>query len=106
MDETLEAWRNRPMDVIRYLYLDARCEKVRIDGQIRDAAILIASGVSLDGKRQILGVSVSLGEQEDHWRAFPQSLVKLGLRGVQLIPYRLAGSQTIGFRWYSLATTS
>ena len=35
MDETLEAWRNRPMDVIRYLYLDARYEKVRIDGQIQ-----------------------------------------------------------------------
>lgn len=85
LDETLEAWRNRPLEVIRYLYLDARYEKVRVDGQIRDAAILIASGVSLDGKRQILGVSVSLGEQEVHWRAFLQSLMKRGLRGVQVI---------------------
>ena len=85
LDETLEAWRNRPLDVIRYLYLDARYEKVRLDGQIRDAAILIFSGVALDGKRQILGVSISLGEQEVHWRIFLQSLVKRGLRGVQLI---------------------
>ena len=85
LDETLEAWRNRPLDVIRYLYLDARYEKVRMDGQIRDAAVLIASGVALDGKRQILGVSSSLGEQEVHWRSFLQSLVKRGLRGVQLI---------------------
>jgi len=85
LDETLEAWRNRPLDVIRYLYLDARYEKVRVGGQIRDAAILIASGVYLDGKRQILGVSVSLGEQKVHWLAFMQSLVKRGLRGVQLI---------------------
>jgi transposase-like protein len=66
LDETLEAWRNRPLDVIRYLYLDARYEKVRVDGQIRDAAVLMASGVSLDGKRQILGLSVSLSEQEVH----------------------------------------
>ena len=66
LDETLEAWRNRPIGEIRYLYLDARYEKVRIDGQIRDAAILIASGVALGGKRQILGLSVSLGEQEVH----------------------------------------
>ena len=85
LDETLEAWRNRPLDVIRYLYLDARYEKVRLDGQIRDAAVLIASGVALDGKRQILGVSISLGEQEVHWRDFLQGLVKRGLRGVQLI---------------------
>ena len=85
LDETLEAWRNRPLDVIRYLYLDARYEKVRLDGQIRDAAILIASGVAQDGKRQILGVSISLGEQEVHWRSFLQGLVKRGLRGVQLI---------------------
>lgn len=85
LDETLEAWRNRPLDEIRYLYLDARYEKVRMDGQIRDAAILIASGVAPDGKRQIVGVSISLGEQEVHWRSFLQSLVKRGLRGVQLI---------------------
>ena len=85
LDETLEAWRNRPLDEIRYLYLDARYEKVRMDGQIRDAAILIASGVAPDGKRQIVGVSISLGEQELHWRSFLQSLVKRGLRGVQLI---------------------
>jgi len=85
LDETLEAWRNHPIGEIRYLYLDARYEKVRIDGQIRDAAILIASGVALGGKRQILGLSVSLGEQEVHWRVFLQSLVKRGLRSVQLL---------------------
>ena len=85
LDETLEAWRNRPLGEIRYLYLDARYEKVRVDGQVRDAAILIASGVSPAGKRQILGVSVSLGEQEVHWRTFLQGLVARGLRGVQLI---------------------
>ena len=85
LDETLEAWRNRPLGTVIYLYLDARYEKVRVDGQIRDAAILIASGVSPDGKRQILGLSVSLSEQEVHWRSFLQSLVKRGLRGVQLI---------------------
>jgi transposase-like protein len=85
LDETLEAWRNRPLGEMRYLYLDARYEKVRLDGQIRDAAILVAVGLDLDGKRQILGVSVSLSEQELHWRAFLQELVGRGLRGVRLV---------------------
>ena len=85
LDETLQAWRNRPLDIIPYLFLDARYENIRQDGQIRDSAILIASGVDLQGKRQILGVSISLSEAEVHWRSFLQSLVSRGLSGVQLI---------------------
>ena len=85
LDGILESWRNRPLGEIVYLYLDARYEKVRQDGQIRDAAVLIASGVAPDGHRKLLGVSVSLSEQEIHWRAFLQSLVDRGLSGVQLI---------------------
>lgn len=85
LDESLEAWRRRPLGEIRYLYLDAQYQRVRQDGQIRDAAILIATGIDPGGHRSILGVSVSLSEQEVHWRAFLQNLVARSLRGVQLI---------------------
>jgi putative transposase len=85
LDAALEQWRTRPLDVCRYLLLDARYEKVRIDGQVRDAAVLIAMGIRDDGKRAILGVSVAVGEHEAHWRQFLQSLVQRGLTGVQLI---------------------
>ena len=85
LDEELETWRNRPLGEIVYLYLDARYEKVRQAGNVRDAAILMASGVKSDGKRSILGVSVSLSEAETHWWAFLEGLVKRGLHGVQLI---------------------
>ncbi len=85
LDATLEAWRKRPLGEILYLFLDARYEKVRQDGQIREAALLIAGGIGPDGHRSLLGVSVSLSEQEVHWRSFLQSLVTRGLCGVQLI---------------------
>ena len=85
LDEVLEAWRNRPLGEIVYLYLDARYEKVRQDGQIRDAAVLLAVGVDLAGQRRILGVSLSLSEAEIHWRTFLQSLVSRGLSGVRLL---------------------
>ena len=85
LDEVLEAWRHRPLDTIIYLYLDAMYENVRVDGQIRDAAVLIASGVKPDGKRLILGVSVSMSEQEVHWRDFLESLIDRGLSAVELI---------------------
>jgi putative transposase len=85
LDTILEQWRNRPLGIYVYLYLDARYEKVRIDGHVREAAVLMASGVKADGKRQLLGVSVSLSEQEVHWRTFLQSLVVRGLCGLHLI---------------------
>mgnify|MGYP001004205977 CR=1 FL=1 len=85
LDEMLDKWRNRPLGEVTYLYLDARYEKVRQAGSVQDAAILMASGVKRDGKRSILGISVSLSEAGTHWRTFLEGLVKRGLRGVQLI---------------------
>jgi putative transposase len=61
LDEQLQAWRERPLGRMRYLYLDARYEKVRQDGQVRNSAVLLAVGVNEEGKREVLGVSVSLG---------------------------------------------
>jgi transposase-like protein len=85
LDEVLQAWRERQLSQCPYVYLDARYEKVRFNGQVRDAAVLIAIGVTLAGKRSILGLSVALGEQEVHWRTFLHRLVERGLSGIQLI---------------------
>jgi len=85
LDAQLEAWRNRPLGRFRYLYFDAIYLKVRRDGQVRDAGTLIATGVNEEGKREILGVSVALSEQEVHWRTIFQSLTQRGLHGVELI---------------------
>ncbi len=85
LDEELEAWRQRALGECPYLYLDARYEKVRIEGVVRDVAVLSAIGVGSDGARSLLGVSVSLTEAEVHWRAFLESLLKRGLHGVHCI---------------------
>lgn len=85
LDEVLDAWRTRALEEHVYLYLDARYEKVRIEGQIQDAAVLMAVGVGKDGKRRVLGTSVSLSEAQEHWRSFLQGLLDRGLSGVKLI---------------------
>lgn len=85
LDQELDAWRNRPLDRTPYLILDARYEKVRHGGSVRDCAVLLAIGITPDGKRSILGVSVSLSEAEVHWRDFLSSLIARGLHGVELI---------------------
>lgn len=85
LDKELKSWRNRPIDQVEYLILDARYEKVRIDGSVRDCAVLVAIGVLPSGHRSVLGVSVSLSEAEVHWRDFLQSLKKRGMRGMKLV---------------------
>ena len=85
LDAGLKKWRARPLGAFPYLVLDARYEKVRQNGQLRDGAVLMALGIGPDGKRTLLGVSVALSEAEVHWRAFFQRLVQRGLHGVQFI---------------------
>ena len=92
LDKVLQEWRERPLGEIQYLYADARYEKVREAGQVRDAAVLVASGISPEGERQVLGVSVSLSEHEMHslqdasrWKAFLRSLRDRGMHGVKLV---------------------
>ncbi len=85
LDDELAAWRNRPLGEIKYLILDARYEKMRHSGIVRDAAVLSAIGIGPDERRRVLGVSVALSEAEVNWRAFLESLQARGLRGVQYI---------------------
>ncbi len=85
LDTGLQAWRERPLGETPYVFLDARYERVRAEGQIVDCAVLVAVGVTQDGHRRVLGVSVALSEAEVHWRDFLDSLVRRGLCGVKLL---------------------
>lgn len=80
LDETFTQWRERPLPEIAHLIVDATYIKVRIDGSVRDCAVLTAIGVRReDGKRMILGVSAALSEAEPHWRSFLVSLKERGI---------------------------
>ena len=85
LDEGLKAWRERPLGETPYVFLDARYERVRTGGQIVDCAVLVATGVTAEGRRRVLGVSVELSEAEVHWRGFLDGLARRGLCGVKLI---------------------
>lgn len=85
LDGVLQEWRERPLGEVTYLYVDARYEKVREAGQVRDAAVLVATGITPEGERQVLGVSVSLSEHETHWKAFLKGLKERGMHGVRLV---------------------
>lgn len=80
LDDEFEKWRNRPLPEISYVILDATYKKVRIEGAVRDCAVLVVTGVRRDnGKRMILGVSCALSEAEAHWREILQNVRERGI---------------------------
>ena len=85
LDEELERWRQRPLGEVPYLIFDARYEHVRHQGTVVDVALLIAIGITPEGHRTVLGVSVSDSEAEVHWREFFKGLLARGLHGFRYI---------------------
>ena len=68
-----------------YMILDARYEKVRLDGVIQSQAVLIALGINEEGRRQVLSVELSNRESQSSWTAFVTSLKSRGLHGVEFV---------------------
>ena len=88
LDETVGAFRTRRLDHTEfpYVYLDATYLHVRTPAaQVTSKAVVVATGVTADGRREILGLDVGDSEDETFWRAFLTSLKDRGLTGVQLV---------------------
>ncbi|OLT15956.1 IS256 family transposase [Serinicoccus sp. CUA-874] len=88
LDEAVGAFRTRRLDHARfpYVYLDATYLHVRTEAaMVVSKAVVIATGVTEHGRREILGLDVGDSEDEVFWRAFLAGLKKRGLGGVQLV---------------------
>ncbi|MFF0050740.1 IS256 family transposase [Streptomyces sp. NPDC005498] len=87
LDEQLDAFRTRPLDHTRfpYVYLDATYVKARVGRRIVSQAVVIATGVTEDGGREVLGVMGGDSETEAFWSTFLRSLRDRGLTGVRLV---------------------
>lgn len=78
--EEMHEWASRPLDsVYAAIFIDAIVVKVR-DGQVANRAIVTASGVGLDGTRDVLGIWGSPGsEGAKYWLSV---LTEIKNRGV------------------------
>ncbi|MEQ8512228.1 IS256 family transposase [Algiphilus sp.] len=86
LDAALKRFANRKLEEpYPYLIVDARYEKVRVDGIIQSQAVLIAIGINWDGRRQILAVELANRESGSSWKDFLLRLRKRGLKGVELV---------------------
>ena len=88
LDEVVGAFRTRRLDHTEfpYVYLDATYLHVRNQtGQVTSMAVVIATGITATGEREVLGVDVGDSEDEVFWRGFLKSLRLRGLGGVKLV---------------------
>jgi putative transposase len=88
LDEVVGAFRTRRLDHIEvpYVYLDATYLHVRnTASQVTSMAAVVATGITADGSREVLGIDVGDSEDEVFWRAFLRSLRQRGLGGVRLV---------------------
>jgi putative transposase len=87
LDAEVAAFRSRSLGHIGlpYLFLDATYLKARVDGRVVSRAVVIATGVTTDGGREVLGLDVGDSEDGAFWTAFLRSLKARGLAGVQLV---------------------
>ena len=87
LDTDVAAWRERSLaeQATPYVFLDATYCKARVGGRVVSRAVVIATGVTADGHREVLGVDVGDSETEDFWTEFLRGLRDRGLHGVQLV---------------------
>ena len=87
LDEKLAAFRGRRLDgeAYPYLMIDARYEKVRVEGRVVSQAVLVVAGFTSSGRREILDWRVGDSESEQCWGEVLRVLKDRGVRGVRLV---------------------
>ena len=87
LDTDLLAWRERPLtaESYPYLFVDARYEHVRVDGQVVSQGVLVVSAIRDDGRREIVAVDVADTESEATYHDLFRRLKQRGLAGVRLV---------------------
>src|SRR3954465_6071907 len=106
LDEQVRVFRQRELEGrYPYLWLDAKVERVREPGGVRQKALVLAYGVHESGRREVLGLDFGEAESEAFWREFLRSLRARGLKGVRLCVsdahqgLRSAIAQVLGCPW-------
>jgi len=88
LDEQVTAFRTRSLaesGPFTFVAADALTMKVRENGRVVNAVVLVATGINADGHREVLGIKVATSETGQAWNGFFADLVARGLSGVLLV---------------------
>ena len=77
------AWQNRQLEeVYAIVYLDALMFKVRDAGHVRNKAVYLAIGISIDGMKEVLGLWIAQTEGAKFWLQVVTELKNRGVRDI------------------------
>ena len=87
LDREMEVFRTRRIDHVAfpYLFCDATYLKARVRGRVVSRAVVVVTGVTTAGNREVLGVDIGDSEDGTFWTAFLRGLRERGLTGVRLV---------------------
>jgi len=83
LNEAVERWRERDLsqEAIKYLFVDGTFFSMRVEGSIEKVPVLVAIGVTVDGRRAVLGLQAGDKESASNWRELFRDLKRRGLDG-------------------------
>jgi len=81
--EEVKAWQNRPLESIYpIVYLDCIVVKVHQDGRVINKAIYLALGVTVEGRKDLLGLWISENEGSKFWLGVLTDLQNRGVNDI------------------------
>ena len=93
LNAQVRAYHQRPLlDEYQYLILDGISLKIRIHGKYVNRRFLVAYGITMFGKRELIDFKPARGESKEAWESFLQNLFLRGLEGKHLKLIAMDGS--------------
>ena len=82
----IDEWRKRPLESkYPYVFVDGVWHKRSWGGHVENVSVLVAIGVSTEGRREVIAVDEGMREDAASWEQFFRSMIERGLRGVRLV---------------------
>ena len=79
----VKEWQSRPLDpVYPFVFMDAIHYKIREDGRIINRAAYVVLGVTLDGNKDILSITIGANESSKFWLGMLNDLKNRGVKEV------------------------
>ncbi len=81
--EQATEWQNRPLDKIYpIIFMDATVLKIRVDRVVKNIAAYIMLGVTLEGKKEVIGIWIGENETSKYWLTVLNDIKKRGVDDV------------------------
>lgn len=84
--EDVATWQSRPLDPIYpIVYLDALHVKMRHEGRVQSQAVYLALGITLEGKKELLGLWIGENEGAKFWLSVVTELKNRGVQDMLIV---------------------